>query len=121
MRSLLGVSLLMLGAGCAMNEATVMMSPHRNWLAVGYDQDRSYAIQKTQKTAQRHCREQGHKQLQLMSEVTVYQGRVPEEVNAASQAAGDVARIYGDVEGSRAGRVFASDTDYKTTIEFRCE
>ena len=113
--------LLMLGvAGCATPEASIMLSPHNNWLAVGYDESRSDSILKTQRTAERHCQTQS-KQMQLLSTVTVYQGQVPEEVNAAAKAARDAAWVYGDFKGSELGRTLSSDTDYKTTIEFRCE
>ncbi len=62
----------------------------------------------------------GGKRVQLISEVTVYQGPFSETVTEAAKAASDVAWIYGSFEGGRVGRAFASDTDYKTTIEFRC-
>ena len=117
------MTLGMLGVfGCAtLPGASIMLSPQHNWLAVGYDEDRSDSILKTQRAAEQHCRAQDNRRMQLLSTVTVYQGRFDETVTEAARAAGDVAWVYGHVEGAQAGRVFASDTDYKTTIEFRCQ
>ena len=87
---------------------------------MGYDESRSRSVLKTQRAAEQHCQQQT-KRMQLLSTVTVYQGQVPEEVNAAAKAARDAAWIYGDFKGSEVGRTLSSDTDYKTTIEFRCQ
>ncbi len=108
--------------GCAtVPEANIMLSPQHNWLAIGYDQDRSESILKTNQAAQHQCRQQGQKHVLLLSEVTVYQGRFDQSIAEAAKTAGQVVSVYGSVEGGQIGQALSSSTDYRTTIEFLCE
>jgi hypothetical protein len=122
MIQLFGICLVLFGlVGCATTPgASIMYSPHGNLLAVGYDADRSESTLKTQRAAQQHCQQQGNQRIQLLSTVTVYQGRFDQTTTEAAKAAGDVAWVYGEWEAAQAGRALSSPTDYKTTIEFTC-
>ncbi len=55
------VGLVILGGmGCATTPgASIMVSPHHHWLAVGYDAERPDSILKTQRAATDHCRTWG--------------------------------------------------------------
>lgn len=123
MRKLVWFALMAMSMwGCATVLPSVMYSPQGNFLVVAHDTDRSTSIWKGYRSAEQHCTAQ-QKRMQLLSEVTVYQGPFTEELHEAAKAAEEATRVYGSLEGQyRLGSlVSSSSSDYKTTIEFRCQ
>ena len=86
-----------------------------------YAGDRSEAILKTNREAERYCKEHGGGFVRVVREETVYQGQLDERVGATAQALSRVASAIGNAQAGQAGAAVASPTDYKTTVEFVCQ
>jgi hypothetical protein len=89
-------------------------------MTVGYSTDRSQSIFRADSEAQEYCRRK-EREVLLLNQDTVYQGRYPENVTAAARTAGKVADAFGSTKTGTASRSLSSPTDYKTTNEFQCE
>jgi len=107
-------------AACGHRRLNVMRTPEQSLVAIGYSSERSGSIFRANNDAQEYCERQ-KRDVVLLKQDTVYQGRYDEDVTAAARTAGRVADALGSSKGASAGRVLSSPTDYKTTFEFTCK
>jgi hypothetical protein len=110
------VSLL---AACGPRRLNVMQTTAQNFVAIGYSSERSASILRANNDAQEYC-ERKKKDVVLINQETVYQGRYDEDLTAAARTAGRVAGALGSAKGAQASGALSSSTDYKTTFEFAC-
>jgi len=97
------------------------MTPQGTLLTVGYDGDRTGSILEAEREAGRYCWNfEGGKQVLVIRETTIYQGRIDEQIAEAANIAGKVGEMIGSPEAVRGGRALSSADDYKTTVEFEC-
>jgi hypothetical protein len=121
LKMVLFVGILCLGLmGCGSRRLNVVQTTQQTLVSVGYSSDRSRSVFRADNDAQEYCERQGRGVL-FIEQDTVYQGQYDEDITSAARAAGRVADALGSSEAARASGALSSPTDYKTTLEFRCQ
>jgi uncharacterized membrane-anchored protein len=117
--------LAMLGIGAAAcgggkRRLNVIHTANQTLMTVGYSADRSQSIFKADSEAQEYCHRE-EKEVMMVKEDTIYQGKYSEDVTQTARAVGRVADALGSAKTGTASRSLSSPTDYKTTLEFQCK
>ena len=105
--------------GCGPRRLNVVQTTQQTMVTVGYSADRSNSIFRADNEAQEYC-ERKRREVVLLNEETIYQGRYSEDVTQTARTAGRIAGALGSPRGAATGRALSSPTDYKTTLEFVC-
>lgn len=103
----------------ACSNATVSAYPTNkgNYNLVALSSSESDALKAATKKAQKICTDQ-HKQLQVISSSTQYQGAYDKKTRKTINIASDVAEVA--TVGMVPGGLGSSSNDYKTTMTFKC-
>lgn len=104
--------------GCA-TTSPVVYTASGNMEVIGYGEESRTSRNAAIKKAQKQCRV-SKQSVQIVTESTVYQGRVDEELNRMAKTARDVAWGAGESKAAWALGGVSSKEDYVTTLEFSC-
>lgn len=113
---ILGLGMFACGGKRRLN---VMQTPQQTLVTEGYSADRSQSVFRANNEAQEYCHRL-ERNVVLIGQETTYQGQYPENVTSAARTAGRVADALGSSRTGNATRSLSSPTDYKTTMEFKC-
>jgi len=106
---------------CATTKDVPMILTERGtYEVVGYSAARDGSINKARLAARKYCAKKDRAAV-IVQEETVYQSIVPENANKIARKAGNVAGIFGAHKAADTLSSGSENTDYKTTLEFKCQ